>query len=236
MILLTGGSGLLGKELQKHIECFAPSRKDGWDITKRLGDIYFIRNAIKKIKLIVHCAAFTDLVRAEKEKQLCYDTNVIGTSNLARLGIPMLYISTEYVFDGEKGDYRETDYADPVNFYAKTKLWGEYESRRTRSVVTRCLFKPRPFKHEFACHDQYTSGAYVDRVAKEIARASQIFDRLPETLHIGFGRRSTFELARESRPDVKPISVDEINTVKLPKDTSLDCSLWNRIKKENNID
>lgn len=224
MYLLTGGSGFLGQELQKHMEFYAPSRAV-LDITR---EIY----GEEKPELIVHSAAYTDLVKAEQEKELCYLTNVIGTRNLASLGIPMLYISTEYVFDGTKGDYDETAYPNPVNFYALTKLLGEYESRRTRSVVVRCLFKPRPFKHADACTDMYTTGDYVDRIAPEIIRAIKLFDKLPPTVHIGFEKKSVYELARETR-DVGKIKVEDVKGVRLPKDTSLNCKLWERIKHDN---
>lgn len=222
MILLTGGSGLLGTELRKLIDCVAPSHEQ-LDITKPC-------HVSCPCDLIVHCAAYTDVAKAESEKQLCYDTNVLGTRNLASLGIPMLYISTEYVFDGEKGGYCEEDYPNPRNFYAFTKLLGELESRRTRSVVLRCLFKPRPFEHPAACVDQYTSGDYVDVIAKEIALAISHFDELPEKIHVGSGRKSTFDLASASR-DVIPITVESIGLVRLPRDTSLDCSRWNKLKE-----
>lgn len=230
-ILLTGGSGLLGQELHKHIEFLSPLRENGWDIKHDWKSIYAFRNRLNKVKLIVHCAAFTDLVRAEQEKELCYQTNVVGTRNIASLGIPLLYLSTEYVFDGTKGNYAEEDHPNPLNFYALTKLLGEYEARKApRSVVVRCLFKPRPFKHEFACTDQHTSGDYVDKIAPEIAWAIKNFDRLPETIHIGTGRKSTYELARESRPDVKPCKVEDISSVRLPRDTSLNLTKWKEIR------
>lgn len=232
MILLTGSTGVLGTELRKHTKFQAPTRKMGWDITKNWNDIYFIKNTLKGIKLIVHCAAFTDLVRAESEKDLCYQTNVIGTRNLASLGIPMLYISTEYVFDGEKGNYDEEAYPAPQNFYSLTKLLGEYESRRTRSVVVRCLFKPRPFKHDVVCSDSSTSGDYVDVIAQDIALAIKKFNDLPPTIHIGTGRKSLEALARQTKPDIKSCTVRDISSVRLPKDTSLDCSKWERIKNE----
>ena len=232
MILLTGGSGLLGTELQKHMKFYAPSHEK-LDITKMDHPNYLWMKAEMKqeVKLIVHSAAFTDLVRAEKEKELCYNVNVLGTRNLASLGIPMLYISTEYVFDGEKGNYVETDTPNPVNFYSLTKLMGEYESRRTRSVVVRGLFKPRPFKHPDACTDMYTTGDYVDRIAPEIILAIRNFDKLPPTIHIGFERKSIYSLASETRK-VNPIKVEDVKTIRLPKDTSLDCSIWNKLKEK----
>lgn len=232
MILLTGGSGLLGTELQKHMRFITPARRLGYDIRDPRcwrTPTFNERNKHVKYDLIVHCAAYTDLVKAETEKHLCYETNVIGTRNLASLRIPMLYISTEYVFDGEKGNYEETDFPNPKNFYAFTKLLGEYEARATRSVVVRCLFKPRPFKHPAACVDMFTTGDYVDVIAKEIIIAIKNFNQLPSTIHIGTGKKSTFELARQTRA-VEPISVDSITSVKLPKDTSLNTTKWEDLK------
>lgn len=233
MILLTGGSGTLGKELQKQINCWSPNRKE-LDITWPFPFTYAATSDIMKldeIGLIIHCAAYTDVLKAETEKELCYQTNVIGTRNLARLGIPMLYISTEYVFDGEKGFYAETDYPNPVNFYSLTKLLGEYESRRTRSVVIRCLFKPKPFEHERACADQWTSGEYVDVMAKEISLAVRLFDKLPPTLHIGFEKKSTYELANRKKR-VQGCKLQDL-PIRLPRDTSLDGRLWEQIKRDN---
>ena len=221
MILLTGGSGLLGKELRKLLpDIVAPTHKE-MDIVKHRGPLGF--------ELIVHCAAYTDVARAEAQKQLCYDTNVIGTRNLADTGIPMIYISTEYIFNGEKGAYREDDYPDPLNFYALTKLFGEYETRRTRSVVIRTCFKPRPFEHAAACVDQFTSGDYVDVIAPEIALAVKNWKKMPPTVHIGTERKAVFDLAKQTR-DVIPITVDTIG-IKLPRDTSLDTSLWQEIRR-----
>ncbi len=229
MILITGGTGRLGTELKKIIPDSITPSKETLDIAK-------LHSAILNVDLIVHCAAYTNVAMAETEKELCYKTNVVGTRNLASLGIPMLYISTEYVFDGEKGQYAESDYPNPRNFYALTKLLGEYESRRTRSVVVRCLFKPRPFEHQAACVDQFTSGDYVDRMAMEIAKAIRIFDRLPPTIHIGFERKSTYELARETRPDVIPITVESIGIVRLPRDTSLCTDLWQSISHDVSLE
>lgn len=224
-ILLTGAYGTLGKELRKSNIDFVFHERNKFDFT----NINHCKKFLKGVKLIVHAGAFTDIKKAEEEKDECYRVNVIGTKNLASFGIPMLYISTEYIFDGNGGSYNETDYPNPQNFYAFTKLLGEYEARRTRSVVIRCLFKPRPFEHERACIDQFTTGDYVEVMAKEIALAVSLFDNLPDTVHIGSEKKSTFELARRSRPEVKSCKLEEI-PVKLPRDTSLNCSKWREIK------
>lgn len=222
MILITGGSGLLGKELRKLFPDIVAPTHEEMDIIKDEGALGF--------ELIVHCAAYTDVARAENQKQLCYDTNVIGTRKLADTGIPMVYISTEYVFNGEKGMYKEENYPDPLNFYALTKLLGEYEARRTRNIVIRTCFKPRPFEHAAACVDQFTSGDYVDVIVPEIALAIRNWKKMPSTIHIGTERKSVFDLAKQTR-DVIPITVETIG-VKLPRDTSLDTTLWQKIRRD----
>ena len=97
-------------------------------------------------------------------------------------------------------------------------------------MVVRCLFKPRPFKHAIACVDQFTSGLYVEEMAREIALSIKHFNDLPETIHIGGIKKSTFDLAKETR-DVNPCFVEDIKSVVLPKDTSLNCQKWNKLKE-----
>ena len=234
-ILLTGGQGTLGTELQKLIHCYAP-KSYLFDITKENPNV-------DQFDLIVHCAAYTDLLKAEKEeKDKCYKTNVIGTRNLAMTGVPMIYLSTEYVFNGEKGDYNENDMLDPVNFYSHTKLLGEYEARHyTRCVCVRTLFKPNPYPHPTVTVDQYTSGEYVETIAPEIVKVIKLFklmkNKFPEVLHIGGRRKSNFDLARQTIQP-KTITVQTIKDetgLQLPKDTSLDSTLWRSIKQENGL-
>lgn len=211
MIYLTGGSGLLGSELQKYLNCFSPSHQEQ--------DILYAPRVPRETSMIVHCAAYTDVEKAEQENGLCYAVNVEGTVNLARLNIPMVYISTEYVFDGKKGNYSETDETNPVNFYAKTKLWGEYASRDTQSLRLRVLFKPSPWKYPKAFVDQWTSGDYVEAIAPIIAKVILEYPERHDVLNIGTGKKSIYTLARETR-EVEEICRSDVG-VNLPRDTSL---------------
>jgi dTDP-4-dehydrorhamnose reductase len=220
MMLLTGGSGSLGTELKKiFTDCYAPSHKE-LDICSE------VINIPRSTDLIVHCAAYTSVVGAETDKQLCYDTNVTGTRNLARTGIPIIYISTEYVFDGEKGNYSEEDYPNPKNFYGLTKLLGEKEIRE--GVIIRTGLRPRPFEYPAAFIDQFTSADYADVIAGEIAMIVKRWKTLPKILHIGTGKKSVFELASKTRK-VLPISRKSINVI-LPEDVSLNTKLWEGYK------
>lgn len=216
MILLTGGSGLLGTELQKYIDCYAPTHDEL--------DVLHSVIVPKETSMIVHCAAYTDVEEAENNQSMCYGVNVEGTSNLARLKIPMVYISTEYVFDGEKGNYTEEDQTNPINYYAKTKEWGEAASTQTESLRIRVLFKPSPWKYPRAFTDQYTSGDYVEAIAPMIAMAVKNYPDRHTILNIGTGRKSIYWLAKETR-NVGKIERSEVE-VDLPYDTSLNLNKW----------
>lgn len=224
MILLTGGSGLLGQELQKLREYVAPAHSK-LDIT-RANEIILD----KSVDLVVHAAAYTDVAAAEEHREACYRTNVLGTLRMAMLGKPMVYISTEYVFGGVFGGYNEERYPDPVNWYGYTKAMGEIACRAApSSLIIRTLFKPRPYKHRTVPVDQFTTGDYVDVIAPMIDKAIGMFIdgrfQKHDTIHIGTKYKSTFELAQQTiKPD--PIVRADIKSVKLPRDTSLNIQKW----------
>lgn len=236
-ILLTGGSGRLGTELRKlRIYDHIPTHQD-MDITDPNSvDVYMdsIDDDFRgeRLDLIVHCAAFTRVEAAEHNESMCWNTNVDGTENLSKTGVPLLYISTEYVFQGDKGLYTEQDFVLPLNFYAMTKLAGEWRLK-PQDKILRLIFKPRPWPFPVAFCDQWTSGDYTDVIAKEVDKAITLFDKLPRITHIGTGRKSMYELAMQTRP-VTPNSRTDVG-VKLPRDCSLDISLWTRLKLENNL-
>ncbi len=201
-ILLTGGSGLLGTELQKYMTVVAPSHKD-LDITKPI-------QHKKPFDLIIHAAAYTDVVKAEKEQEACFATNVTGTINLCEAypDTPFVYISSEYA-------------KDPVNYYAKTKQLAEEEvkKREKKYLIIRTLFKPSPFPFPRAFIDQYTEGDYADIIIPLVVNAIQEWNKKTSKLiYIGTGRKTIFELAKRTRPDVKTMSIKEITAVKLPAD------------------
>ena len=131
-VLVTGANGQLGydvvKELQKqNIECYGATRKD-FDLVDFEATEKFIVNYMPDV--VIHCAAYTAVDKAEDEQGLCYLVNASATENIAdickNINAKMLYISTDYVFDGTKeGFYEIDDIPNPINVYGKTKLLGE---------------------------------------------------------------------------------------------------------------
>lgn len=136
-VLVTGANGQLGydvvKELQKqNIECYGASRQD-FDIVDFEATENFIKNYIPDA--VIHCAAYTAVDKAEDEQGLCYLVNASAPENIAeickKINAKMLYISTDYVFDGIKdGFYEVDDKPNPINVYGKTKLLGEQAVQR----------------------------------------------------------------------------------------------------------
>ena len=222
MILLTGGSGLLGSQLQNLISCVAPSHEE-----------FDILNPVlpPDIHIIVHAAAYTDVAKAQDDVLTVTEVNVRGTKNMCSFRLPIVYISTEYVFDGTKGDYYENDIINPLNVYAITKAQGEgYVAEIPRHLIIRTLFKPDPFKHERAFIDQWTTGDYVDVIAPMIAKAIHLFEKnyVRGTLHIGTEKKSTYDLASRSRR-VTAIRRSQVETP-MPRDTSLNCAKWESLQ------
>jgi dTDP-4-dehydrorhamnose reductase len=94
--------------------------------------------------LIVHCAAITDVNLCEKEKELCRAVNIDGTKNVCELArqtkSKLIYISTPSVFDGKKGNYKELDKTNPINYYNFSKVLGEnYVLEYEKGLVIRAI-------------------------------------------------------------------------------------------------
>ena len=131
-ILVTGSTGQLGSDVVKELlkrgyYTLSPNRSE-----LNLCSEDNIRNYIlnSNCEAIVHCAAYTQVDKAEDEKDLCIKINATATKHIAKcakiLDIPMIYISTDYVFDGTKdGKYTENDETNPINIYGESKLAGE---------------------------------------------------------------------------------------------------------------
>lgn len=233
-ILLTGGSGRLGLELRALLpDLLAPPRSE-LDITRPAT----IERALAhyRPRLIVHAAAYTDVAKAETERQSCWQVNVVGTRHLVGAalarGLPVIHISTDYVFFGDRGNYHEDEVPGPVrNTYAMSKLVAEEIVRLLpEHLVIRTSFRPREWPYPVAFDDLYTSQDYVDVIAPEIALAVSCFGRIPDrTLHIATERKSVYELARRRNASVARGSKAEAS-VALPEDISLDTRRWQALK------
>ena len=145
-VLVTGANGMLGQDLcpilkQNNFDVIETDIKD-MDITK-LDEVTKVLNE-KKPDIVVHCAAYTNVDKAEDELEVARKINSKGTENIAQIcaknNITLIYISTDYVFDGKKNSpYMPDDEVNPINNYGLTKLEGELAVKKycTKYYITR---------------------------------------------------------------------------------------------------
>lgn len=260
-ILITGASGLLGSDVwvvlsQKNYELFGLGREESPDFIARqqwirldLTQAQATYTAITKINpdLVIHIAAFTDVDECQRYSEQAYSVNALATRNIAlacqRFDTVLLYISTDYVFDGKnppaKG-YREMDNPNPISEYARSKYWGECFVRhflnkfyivRTAwlfgqsktNLVTNIVEKIKKEKVLSIVGDQLGCPTYTQDLAKAIGQL--IETNLFGIYHLtNSGFCSRIELAREI---VKIMGIRDIEMKSL-KWSDLDKSLARR--------
>jgi dTDP-4-dehydrorhamnose reductase len=190
-----------------------------------------------KIKTLIHAAAFTSPPKVEQDPERGILTNIIGTANIVRLcsthKIKLIYISTDYVFQGDRGNYTEDDPVYPVNKYAWSKLGGECAAKMyTDSIIVRTTFGPNVFPYEKAFADQWTSRENVSTIAKKIIGLVDMNYR--GVIHVGGDRRTVLQYAKslDPRRDIKAISIKDM-PFKVPADTSLNCERFKTLAGDN---
>lgn len=129
-VALTGAGGMLGHAIKNVF-----SDVEIVEFTHDRLDITILDDVVKKVKdanpdFLIHAAAFTNVDQCESETEKAYLVNGIGTRNIAmaceEIKCPVIYISSDYVFDGSKGTpYDEWDSTNPINKYGLSKLIGE---------------------------------------------------------------------------------------------------------------
>lgn len=233
-ILLTGGSGRLGTELRALLPDIVAPPSSEMNLTDAVQVMEVVRR--EQPDLIVHTAAYTNVGGAEKERAACWNANVIGTRHMAAaanaVGAKLVHISTDYVFSGDEGNYRETDTPGPVaNYYSLTKLVAEEAARAAhKHLIIRTSFRPREFQYPVAFSDVYTGQDYVDIIAPEIALAIRNALTIEdEVLHLVTERKSVYELAKRRSPSVQEGTRAQAG-VTLPGDVSLNTERWAEVK------
>lgn len=234
-ILITGGNGALGTELKKTFpDALTPSHQE-LDITNKKS----VREYIAKddLELIIHAAALTHIRPCEENKTLAWSTNVDGTKNLVdavldkKKNTKFIYISTACVFDGHAGMYKESSIPYPENFYALTKLIGEFEvNRLPEYLIIRTNFvgkKKWPYPRAFV--DRYGTYLFAQDVSKGISDVYK--ENLSGCVHIvGDKKISMFELAKLTTPEIQPMTIKDYTGPRLTMDMSLDTERWKKYR------
>ena len=209
--------------------------KNELNIINRDGVFDYIEK--NKPNIIIHAAALTGVSPCENDKELAWNTNVKGTENLVDACIEhnpnvyFIYVSTACVFYGNRGMYSEDDIPNPKNFYAKTKLIGEFVSKKLREyLIIRTNFVAKEkWMYPKAFIDRFGTYLFADGVAKGIKEVEN--NKLKGIVHIvGNKKISMFELAKITTNDIQPLTLNEYSGPPLTIDMSLDTKRWKKYK------
>ena len=166
-------------------------------------------------------------------------TNIIGTSNTAiaclTKNIKLVYISTDYVYPGIDGNYKETDPVSPFNNaldgiskYAWSKLGGECAVRLLdRYLIIRACICEYPFPHKNAFDDVFKSYIYIPEAVRYIFKFIEL--DLQGTINLGGKARSVYDFASETQPNINRISKDTLTDQIIAPNTTMNLDLMNNL-------
>lgn len=222
---MTGGSGLLGREIRKlDSKIIAPSHKE-LDIT----DLKSIEKAIKKYKpdKILNLAAANKPPQHETDPVPGLRVNIIGVANLClachRANIKLIHTSTDYVYTGT-GPHKESEALLPPSRFAWSKLGSESAVRMlSKFLILRIDFGPIPFPWEKVYRNHYVSKLYVDKMAVLVLKATK--SKATGVINLGGPRISLEKYARKTKPNIESIP----KPTWVPSDSSMDIS---KMRKE----
>ena len=230
-ILVTGGDGRFAKVLKnknKKLNLIFCSKKQ-LDIL----NIKSIKKNLDKFKpkIIFHCAGLSrPMDTHEKDIAKSIDLNIIGTANLVKIcklyKIKLIYFSTGYVYEGTKGNYKETDAVKPFNNYGLSKLGGECAvSMYKNSLILRLTMTEKPFTHNSAFTNLKSNFMFQE----------DLVDILPKVIHeigiinIGGKSQSIYNFARQHNKSVKKTKSN--NDSKLPLNQTMNLSKLKKLLK-----
>ncbi len=233
--LILGSGGMLGKELNKVFLDAIKFTRSELDIT----DEDRVRLVIEKLKpdVVVNAAAYTNVDGCEENKELAFNVNGRALEYIARscssVGATLVHYSTDYVFDGSKKKYLESDKTNPINVYGQSKLRGEkniivniknYRIIRTswlfglqgKNFVETMLMLSEDMDSVKVINDQFGKPTYAVDLAH---KTGEIIKLSPGIYHItNEGTCSWYEFAKAIIGNVAPCSTDEFpRKAKRPK-------------------
>ena len=233
VIVVTGGSGRFGNVLKKinnQNKLLFPS-KNQLDILNEKK----ISSYLSKVKpnILIHLAGFS---RPMKEHYLniskSINLNIIGTANITKvchkLNIKLIYISTNYVYPGLKGNYSEKDSLLPVNNYAWSKLGGETSVQLYKnSLILRVCMTEKPFIHKKAFVNVKTSFIYQEEVAKILFKLVN----KKGVINIGGSPRYIYDFVKKENKNINKIYLKKHLDFGMPIDSSMNISKLKKIIK-----
>lgn len=229
-IVITGGSGRFGSILQKRYKSdklFYPNKKDLNILSTKSIEKYLKKT---KPKILIHLAALSRPMKIHDNNiSKSIDLNIIGTANIvkicSKLKIKLIYFSTNYVYPGKKGNYKENSPLLPINNYAWSKLGGEAAVHLYKdSLILRVSMTEKPFLHKKAYANVYSNLIYHEEVA------SILFRIINEkgVINLGGEINSIYNFAKKDCPNLQKIYLKKNSKKILQPNLSMNI---NKLKK-----
>ena len=232
-IVFTGGNGRFAKVFKKiknNFQIYYPS-SNKLNIKEFISTKRYLKN--KKPDYVIHCAALSRPMNIhEKNISKSIDINIIGTGNIvkacAELNIKLIYFSTNYVYPGTKGNYKETDPVLPINQYAVSKLGGECAVRMYKnSLILRICMTEKPFIHEKAFYDVEMNFMFHESLANNLLKLIN----KKGIINVGGERNTVLNFAKKYNKKIKKISAKEIFGKNYPLKQSMNIQLYKKLIK-----
>jgi len=231
---MTGGSGRFAKIFQKiknNYKIHYPN-KNILNIKK----INSIKKYVQKIKpdYLIHCAALSRPMDIhDKNIDESITTNIIGTSNIVKVcnkeKIKLIYFSTNYVYPGVKGNYKEDDPVLPINKYALSKLGGECAVQMYgNSLILRICMTEKPFVHKQAFNDVEMNFMYHEELAKNLLKLINH----KGIINVGGRKKIVYNFAKQTNKNIKSISAKKILGKIFPRKQTMNLKKYNEIIKK----
>tara|TARA_B100001059_G_C17801573_1_gene566499 strand:- start:32 stop:742 length:711 start_codon:yes stop_codon:yes gene_type:complete len=225
-IVVTGGSGRFGNELKKYKtkhQIYFPNKKELNILKIKSLKQYLLQ---KKPKILIHLAGLSRPMEVhETNIEKSIDLNIIGTANVTKvckqLNIKLVYFSTNYVYPGKNGNYREIDPVLPVNNYAWSKLGGEASVHLYKnSLILRVCMTEKPFVHDKAFANVKTSFIFHEDVIKILFKLI----KQKGIINLGGKSKYIYDFAKKSNPRVKKIFLKKKDNGIMPINSSINLS------------
>ena len=232
-ILVTGGSGRFGsilKKMKTNYKIFFPNKKQ-LDILNYKSIEKYLRRV--KPSIIIHLAGLSRPMKIhDTEIKKSIDLNIIGTSNITKScikkNIKLIYFSTNYIYPGVRGNYKETDSLLPVNNYAWSKLGGEAAVQLYKnSLILRVCMTEKPFVHKVAFVNVKNSFVYQEEVAKILFKLIN----KKGVINIGGKSQSVYSFAKKENKNIKKIFLKKISKIGMPFNSSININKLKKILK-----
>ena len=225
-IALTGGNSRFAKTLKKKFfgKNIIYLNKSDFNILNFEKINSFLKK--NKIKILIHLAGLSrPMVNHEKYINESIDKNIIGTSNVVKAcnnnNVKLIFFSTNYVYPGLKGPYREDSALKPFNNYGWSKLGAESAVRLYKnSLILRICMTEKPFLHKYAFTNVTTNFMFHDDLAKNFAK---IIHR-KGIINVGGERLSVYNFAKKFNKNIKKIKSKDKEL-----DQSIDITKYNKI-------